>query len=201
MKSSKGSAFERDICRRLSLWCSETKTDDLFWRTGGSGGRAKVRGRGGRRTTGQHGDITSTDASSQPLIDLVTIELKRGYGTKSIYDILDKSKKAAKQEWEKWFEQVVESATQSGTPFWWLIHKRDKREPVIFFSADFYSAVLKVRGKASVEDFPGWGCMKFRWYSSEYHQQETFGMQLEYFLSRVSWKTIQVMHKTYCGDS
>jgi hypothetical protein len=38
----KGSAFEREICKALSLWISGGKREDLFWRTAMSGGRATV---------------------------------------------------------------------------------------------------------------------------------------------------------------
>jgi len=42
---AKGAAFERDICRRLSLWYTNGKQDDVFWRSAISGGRATTSGR------------------------------------------------------------------------------------------------------------------------------------------------------------
>jgi hypothetical protein len=39
----KGSAFERELCRDLSLWVSRAEHEDLFWRSAISGGRATNR--------------------------------------------------------------------------------------------------------------------------------------------------------------
>jgi len=39
---AKGASFERDICRRLSLWVSAGKQEDVFWRSAMSGGRSTV---------------------------------------------------------------------------------------------------------------------------------------------------------------
>src|SRR5262245_2386383 len=52
-RAAKGSKFERDLCRQLSLWWSDGKRDDVFWRASQSGGRAKFRGRRGLQTHGQ----------------------------------------------------------------------------------------------------------------------------------------------------
>ena len=30
----KGSAFEREICKKLSLWFTENERDDIFFRSG-----------------------------------------------------------------------------------------------------------------------------------------------------------------------
>jgi hypothetical protein len=129
----KGSAWERTVCAKLSLWWSEGDRDDLFWRTGGSGGRANVRGQRGRRTHGQHGDICATHPSAEPLIDLLTVELKRGYSKHTVADLLDKSPKAAIQTFEEWLDQIESSHTQAGSFAWLLIQRRDKRQPLVFF--------------------------------------------------------------------
>ncbi len=39
---SKGSSFERKVCKDLSLWVSDGKAEDIFWRTAMSGGRSTV---------------------------------------------------------------------------------------------------------------------------------------------------------------
>jgi hypothetical protein len=48
--AGKGQAFERKTCRQLSLWVSDGKIDDMFWRTSISGGRATVRFAQGKAT-------------------------------------------------------------------------------------------------------------------------------------------------------
>src|SRR5271166_5739903 len=105
---AKGSQFERDICRKLSLWWTQDQSppnDAVFWRTSNSGGRATTRKKLGKKTKGQYGDITAIDPIGQPLIDFVTIEIKRGYNKASIIDLLDKQGKGTSQ-YEKWFKTV-----------------------------------------------------------------------------------------------
>lgn len=131
--SRKGSAYERQICEMLSLWWSGGEKTDIFWRTGGSGGRAKSRGRKGKATYGQHGDICATDPIADPLIKALTIELKRGYPKCNIMALLDKPKYAAKQEWEKWFDQASESSKLAGSLSWMIIHKKDRRRAIVYF--------------------------------------------------------------------
>jgi len=150
MKASKGSAFERQICKELSLWWSGGERTDVFWRSSQSGGRAKLRGRKGKDTYGQHGDITATDPIGTPLTELVTIELKRGYNKASIQDMIDKGPKAALQQWEKWFLQTYESMKQAKTWAWMLITKRDQRLPLVHVPA----RLLQKLG-ADFEPIPG----------------------------------------------
>lgn len=152
-KSAKGGRYERELAVKFSLWWSNNSREDLFWRTGGSGGRAKVRGKQGRRTDGQHGDLSATDESSQPVTRLLTIELKRGYSKHSVADMLDKSNTAAIQEWEKWLLQVKESYLQSGSFSWILVQKRDRREAIVFFPHKLHLAIKKFGGLNAASAF------------------------------------------------
>lgn len=80
-RRNKGSPFEREICLLLTKWWlrDDDPEDTIFWRTAGSGGRATVRGKRGRRTSKQHcGDIAALDDQGRALTDLITFELKRG---------------------------------------------------------------------------------------------------------------------------
>jgi hypothetical protein len=133
----KGSAFEREFCKELSLWWSENKRDDLFWRTAGSGARATRRIRQSKvGTFGQYGDVQATDPAGQPLLDLFTIELKKGYNTLSVQDLLDrtiKQRQSTTYSMEKMIKQAMESALSAGTPAWMLVWKRDRREAVLLF--------------------------------------------------------------------
>ncbi len=132
-KSKKGSAFERRICSQLSLWWSEGKSDSLFWRTANSGGRATTRAKKSKDTKNAHSDIAATDPSSQPLMDLLVLELKRGYNRYTIQDLIDKPKGAAEQIHEEWFRKVIHSSKLAGTPHWMVIVQRDRREALAFF--------------------------------------------------------------------
>jgi hypothetical protein len=150
-KSGKGSAFERDICKELSLWWSEGETDDVFWRTSGSGARATSRSRVGKSTFGQYGDIQATDPDGQPFLNWVTIELKRGYGKWSILDCVDKREGAAVQEVEKFIEQAETQCREAGTRWPVLIFRRDRRKPIIVLPRSLYEAAKRYHGGTTAE--------------------------------------------------
>lgn len=147
--SGKGSEYEREMCKRLSLWWTRDARDDVFWRSSGSGARAKVRGRGGRATAGQHGDVAATDPIGAPLIDLLTIEIKRGYSQHTFQDIVDRPVGGGVQEWERWFAQAAESAEHAGSFAWLLLTRRDRRRALVWFPNYLYS------GLRDVGAFPG----------------------------------------------
>lgn len=137
--SKKGGRFERQICKDLSQWWAGR--DDIFWRSAGSGSRAKTRGRAGKSTMGQHGDISATDPIGAPLIDAFTIEIKCGYPKQTIHDLMDGEAKS--HQLLQWIEQVRESCEQSGSYTWMLIHKRDRRNALVFMPMEALNALLK----------------------------------------------------------
>lgn len=143
--SLKGSEFEREISRMLSLWWSDglkidPPRDDLFWRTHGSGARAKTRARKGLTTEGQYGDVAATNPISKPLTDCCLIELKRGYSKScsdclNPLDVLDRRKGTPLLL--RFWEQVFKDAyLVNRDPI--LIFKRDRREPCVMITNDFY---------------------------------------------------------------
>jgi hypothetical protein len=72
----KGSGFEREICKMLSVWVSKGNSDNLFWRSAMSGGRATVRVKKGQETTHGQGDISAITPEGNKLTDLFIIECK-----------------------------------------------------------------------------------------------------------------------------
>lgn len=142
----KGSAFEREICKKLSLWWTDGGRDDVFWRTASSGGRATARGR--KSTFGQHGDVQATDPIGQPLMDLCTIEIKRGYSKSTLSDLLDRvpKKEDSKSQYQEFIEQAItDCERRSGKGEWILLVKRDYKEVVLFTSYPLISALLSYR--------------------------------------------------------
>lgn len=127
----KGGAFERVICKQLSLWWTADERDDVFWRTAGSGARATTRSRKGQATSNQYGDVQATDPIGQPLIDLCTIEIKKGYGRNSYFDLIDKLPNETKQPYKKFIQQAIDQHFEAGTVWWLLITKRDYKETLI----------------------------------------------------------------------
>ena len=73
---AKGAAFERMICKRLSLWLSRGMHDDYFWRSAMSGGRASVQFKRGKQNRTQEGDISAIDPQGARLTDKFVIECK-----------------------------------------------------------------------------------------------------------------------------
>ena len=148
--ANKGSPYERLICRQLSEWWSGGTDSDLFWRTSNSGGRATVRGRKKLATRGHYGDVAATDAVGAPLLDFLTLELKRGYSGRTIQDLLDSGPKG-KQVYREWFEQARNSHKLAGSFSWAVIVRRDKRVSLIFLPE---STVNRLRGCAAFRPMP-----------------------------------------------
>ena len=85
--SRKGGAYERSICKRISLWLSDHTRDDLLWRTPGSGSRyttAETRGRSRRRSkaaataapVAHAGDICATSEEAAWFVESFYFEAK-----------------------------------------------------------------------------------------------------------------------------
>lgn len=72
----KGAGFEREICKKLSLWISNGKREDLFWRSAMSGGRATLGHRKGKDLRYQAGDITATHPDGHVFTDYFYAECK-----------------------------------------------------------------------------------------------------------------------------
>src|SRR5690606_1811508 len=131
---SKGSAFERKFCKELSLWWSLGKSEDIFWRTGGSGSRATVHSSSGRLLKGQFGDVAAICPTGIPLLRISTFELKTGYGNDPITNILDRPNALHQQTWDKWIDQAEKDSTLSGSIGWSIVHQRKRRSAIVAFS-------------------------------------------------------------------
>jgi len=66
---AKGAEFERSVCKRLSMWISKGKRDDLFWRSAMSGGRATIGKASGTDRDAQVGDVSAI-SDGGPFTDL-----------------------------------------------------------------------------------------------------------------------------------
>lgn len=131
-RSSKGSGFERDISRRLSLWWTGGDRDDIFWRIKGSGARATTRSKKGKKTYGQHGDIGAYDPCGSPLVKLFSIELKRGYAKWCVTDVLDSYASPKLILVNKFVKQAQRQSKEAVVPYFLLIMQRDRHLPLAF---------------------------------------------------------------------
>ena len=154
-KSNKGGAFERMICKELSIWYSSGRRDDIFWRTAGSGARATVRGKVGLKTADSYGDVMATHESGKPLTGNYVISLKRGYTGKkgrksfSYIDILDlidtpagmKGKPALATWWDELMRDVKNGSRKDG----FIIFRRDRKMSSIVMSNKTFKELHKMK--------------------------------------------------------
>jgi len=76
MGKGKGGAFERQVCKDLSLWVSHGEREDCFWRSAMSGGRSTVARKKGEYLQASAGDVTATDPLGAVLTKYFFIECK-----------------------------------------------------------------------------------------------------------------------------
>lgn len=144
---AKGPKFEREICKQLSLWWTqddEEPTDAVFWRTSMSGGRATVRQKKGKKTKNQLGDICATDPAGQPFMDLVSLELKRGYSTRSLADLFDQTVSAGGRDYEEWITKLIRTQKLANACSWLLIVCRNKRAAAVYMPLYLHEGLDRV---------------------------------------------------------
>lgn len=144
--SHKGSNFEREVCKKLSLWWSGNERDDIFWRTSGSGARATTRSKRRKKTYGQYGDIAADDPIGEPLTKLMTIEVKRGYSNESFANLIENTEHAFAKPclYFQFIQQAQKESEQANTYGWMIIAKRDKRMPIVILPYHLYNLLRSV---------------------------------------------------------
>jgi len=126
---AKGGDFELEMTKRLSLWITDGKRDDVFRR-----GR-----RGGR------GDITFRDPIGKPMIDAWNIECKTGYSKKS------KATEKRKKKITNWCVLDPIDSRGASTVFqdFWdqCVKDADKtnRHPILIFRRPYMNACISFR--------------------------------------------------------
>jgi hypothetical protein len=142
---AKGSNFEREICRKLDCWWEGCKDpeDSIFWRSTTSGARATVRARKGKRTHGQCGDVTNIHPRGKRLLELITLELKRGINKAVLTDLVDRSKRSKQTIIEEFFQKARDGCKNSGSFAWAIIHKRDRRNAMIYYPHRLMKALVQ----------------------------------------------------------
>ncbi len=136
-RSGKGSQFERDFCRMLSCWFTYGEMEDVFWRTGGSGGMATNRRSFGKSARNQEGDISSSIPAGQKLIGSVIFELKKGYNKELDFQgFLDSTgkKPSLLQSWLIKLQDEMRMVDKSNGA---LVIRRDRRRIIIGLSDGF----------------------------------------------------------------
>lgn len=191
--AKKGGIYERELAVRLSIWWSqdfpEGPRQDIFWRSTQSGGRATTRMKKGKKTSGSYGDLAAIDPLGQPLLELFTIEIKRGYSKDTIHDLLDLPAKRQKNStYGKWFTKVQRDAKAAGSISWLLITRRDQRRALAFVPVATFNSIARLQ--VPPVDLTDLTLLQFE----EYHPVYCF--PLENFLGGISPASIRQYLRT-----
>jgi hypothetical protein len=129
----KGSEFERQVAKKLSLWITHGIRDDCLWRSALSGGRATLQFKQGKKNKSQTGDLSSIDSLSQQFIDKFFIEIKF-YKELGIESGFIKNQGILKSFWDKLVKDALAAeknpmliARQNRLPTLLLLHKNGAR--------------------------------------------------------------------------
>jgi hypothetical protein len=142
---AKGSTFERFICHMLDEWWHPGSDESYFWRTAGSGARATVRARKGKKTSDHHGDICAIHPSGKALLRIITMELKRGYPKATLSELVDRKKRSKPSNFEVDFFQKARAACKNtGAYAWMIIHQRNQRNALVYFPDRLMQALINV---------------------------------------------------------
>jgi hypothetical protein len=137
VKASKGSAFERDICKYLSNWINGSEKPYVFWRGRGSGAMFTVSNSIGEAFSG---DIYCVRPEGKFLTDKFSIELKNGYPATS----LDKFFKENKSDpFESAWAQCVNDATIANKYPMLIFKKKGLGAIWLCISKDTYNSLNK----------------------------------------------------------
>ena len=142
----KGSAFERTVCTKLSLWVTSGRLKDCFWRSAMSGGRATVHAKKGADVR-QAGDITAVAPEGHPLTDRVYIECKHYKDLQFTSFVLTNKGELA----NFWQRTRREAAKRGKAP--WLIARENNRPTLLIVDRQFEARsildypICKIYGK------------------------------------------------------
>lgn len=136
----KGSSFEREICKALSLWVSRGRREDLFWRSAMSGGRATVARKRGANLAAQAGDITATHEDGHALTNAWYVECKRYSDLEYASFMLKGTGKLA----GFWTETVIQSLRHGKMPM--LIAREDRGATTVLIARATHTVAPRTVG-------------------------------------------------------
>lgn len=141
--NAKGSSFERQVCRQLSMWVSRYKQSDCLWRTPNSGGRER-RKRLEKTDKGRHaGDIAATAPAGELLIRLFIIECKH-YADLKWHHLIYGGDSRLRKWWNLVYQDGVELERMP-----MLITKQNFQKPVVLLDRNgrtlFFEAQSKLK--------------------------------------------------------
>ncbi len=137
---SKGSGFERKVCRMLTKWMTGFEDPVICWRSSNSGGTFTVNRKKNAAQKTMAGDICSIDEKSKWFFDKYSVEVKCGYPGSNPLKLFKNSKN---DEIRLFWEQANKDANESNKePI--LIFKPNLGKTLIGFSENFYNEISVV---------------------------------------------------------
>ena len=115
-----------------------------------SGGLNTIRRQKGKDTAGQEGDITAVHDFGKGLLLTCCIECKSGYPKLSPLDLIDIPASNKTNEYKGFIEQCIREMEDNDKPYFWLIHKKSRRNCTITMPITFYNKYREIFG-----DFTG----------------------------------------------
>lgn len=148
---SKGDSFERETCRAISLWWTDGKRDDVFWRN-----RTRVTSKTPNAER-QLGDLSTVHTIGVPFVEAFNVEFKIGYSkTKGgkrhkiiPWDLLDLIDGKGKTFVNFWKQTTEDALVSNRMPL--LIFKRDYHTPVVAMWKNDLSVLIDYMGS-----LPSW---------------------------------------------
>lgn len=129
---NKGSSFEREVAKKLSLFLTYNLKDDTVWRSINSGAYSTVRNKKGLSTSNQEGDLTSISEESKIFFDKYCIECKR-YKYVDLYNLFTEN-----SEINKWWTKLQ---LESNTKIPFLIFKPDRKLIYCIIPTDIFNKI------------------------------------------------------------
>jgi hypothetical protein len=142
----KGAEWERECCKKLSLFITEGKREDVFWRSAMSGGRATVQAKKGIENRSQSGDISSVAEEGNLFTDVFCIEAKYYADLKLRSLVFGKPVKDSILDY--WKQTQTQAILCRQEPI--LIVKQNRQEPL--FCVSIMSKIGKYLAEEWLED-------------------------------------------------
>lgn len=149
---NKGNAFERSISKLLSKLISGGESEDFFWRSHSSGGRATQKLKKGENLEGQFGDICATKINGKLFSDNFIIECKH-YKEINLWSIITNTESKLLTWWKDLSDIAIKQeksgvliAKQNNKPILWICDS-DLCDRIITFFGVYPKVTFKYENK------------------------------------------------------
>lgn len=151
---AKGASFERDVCKRLSLWVSNLSRQDVFWRSAMSGGRATIQRNKMSKLayTAQSGDVAATHWLGDLLLSKFVVECKH---YKSLDIHLPAFGKGTGLLIPQWQKTLAEATADKKLPM--MVVKQNRQPMMVLTNAE--GLMFLTKGKIDEYEFAPHCCL------------------------------------------